>query len=420
MADTPIDALNDWQGNEVISSVKLNTMNGAIRYASKLSKDADDSANEAKATANQAQQNASQASTKADTAINTANSANTAAGNANTTASQALSQAKDAVSKIEQAIKGTGYATQDDLTKKFGDVNDQINVIKGDLSNRWVSINDFAQISADKLTGPIIYYISNNTNNATPGGHWGQGVIYPYILRNWSYVRITFFDGNNNKVYTNITSNNTTQYNPTAWKEVTGMDPQVLADLKDMAQILKQANGVDLNTLTDAKFYDVENIGSNGPDSVRYATVVAIPSKNDTSGTSCTQLLMDQMTGSTYVRSEWAGRWTTWSQLIDTNYLKTHSLDNSLKVHDLGTIKDLNNANIAGEYVGNSDGVANMPIDPDTNKAITGTTITVNVITDDLHKNGSQEVIQNAKGYKYLRGLNNGTWSAWSVLTPFS
>lgn len=416
MADTPIDALSDWQGNEVISAVKLNAMNSGIRYSGKLSQDATNAANQANANAQQAQQMATQASSKADNAANTANTANTTAGNASTTANQAMQQAKDAANKIDQAIKGTGFATTDDLNSKFSQADTQINRLNQNLSNRWQSINNFSQISADDLNSPITYYISSG-NNSTPNGHWGHGIIYPYQLNSWAYVRISFFDGNTNKVYTTITGKDNTEYTATSWEEVTGMDSSVLQNIKDMAQTLKTVNSADLNSLTKAMFYDVENINGNGPTGVRYATVVAIPS-ND--GNSCTQLLMDQMTGNTYVRSMWQSRWTSWSQLVDNNYLKNNNLDDSVKIHSLDTNTDLNNINVAGEYIGSCNGISNLPSDPDTNNPIANTTITVNVITDSNHQNGSQEVVQNAKGYKYLRGLNNGTWSSWSVLTPFS
>lgn len=411
MADTPIDALADWQTNEVISADKLNTLNAGIRYAGKAAADANDNATGAKSTADQAFQNASKANTNATNAVNTANTANTSA-------SQALSQAKDAVSKIDQAIAGTGYITKSELDSRLGDVNTEINATKDNLNNRWVSITDFTQISADKLSSSVAYYIADNNTNITPQGHAGCGVIYPKNAGSWANARIVFLDSTDNRMYINLNGTNTSSYQPTGWTEIMTNNSPDFTNLKNSALSLKTVSNADLNTLSVSGVYYVNNISGNGPTGVNTASVITIaPDSTHLYGT---QLLVDVLTGIAYVRVQNNSNWSLWSQLIDTNYLVTSNLDNSIQIKDLGTIKDLNNANVAGEYVGMSDGIANLPTDPDTGKAIADTSITVNVITNDTHTNGSQEVVQNAKGYKYLRGLNNGVWSSWSVLTPFS
>lgn len=411
MADTPIDALADWQNNEVISTDKLNAMNAGIRYAGKTASSANNNATEAKATADQASQSASKANTNATNAVSTANTANTSA-------SQALNQARDALSKINEAISGTGYITKSQLDSLLDNLNTEINTTRDNLNNRWVSITNFTQISADKLSSTVAYYIADNNTSITPQGHAGCGVIYPKSPGSWANARIVFFDSTDNRMYINLNGTNSSSYQPTGWTEIMTDNSPDFTNLKNSALSLKTVSNVDLNTLSDLGVYYANNISSNGPQGINVASVITITS--DSNRLYSTQLLVDVMTGRTYVRVKNNGNWSLWSQLIDTNYLATSNLDNSIKIKDLGTIKDLNNANVAGEYVGMSDGLANLPIDPDTGTPIANTSITVNVITNDTHTNGSQEVVQNAKGYKYLRGLNNGVWSSWSVLTPFS
>lgn len=411
MADTPIDALADWQNNEVISTDKLNAMNAGIRYAGKTASSANDNATEAKATADQASQSASKANTNATNAVSTANTANTSA-------SQALNQARDALSKINEAISGTGYITKSQLDSLLDNLNTEINTTRDNLNNRWVSITNFTQISADKLSSTVAYYIADNDTSVTPQGHAGCGVIYPKTAGSWANARIVFFDSTDNRMYINLSGTNSSSYQPTGWTEIMTNNSPDFTNLKNSALSLKTVNNVDLNTLSASGVYYVNNISGNGPTGVNTASVITIAS--DSTHLYGTQLLVDVLTGIAYVRIQNNSNWSLWSQLIDTNYLATSNLDNSIKIKDLGTIKDLNNANVAGEYVGMSDGLANLPTDPDTGTPIANTSITVNVITNDTHTNGSQEVVQNAKGYKYLRGLNNGVWSSWSVLTPFS
>lgn len=85
------------------------------------------------------------------------------------------------------------------------------------------------------------------------------------------------------------------------------------------------------------------------------------------------------------------------------------------------TKQDLNTVNATGSYIlENVSGSTNLPNDPDTNLTITGGA-TIRVIASDDHTHVSQELIELAKGYKYVRSTDDGNnWTDWSVLTPFS
>ena len=85
------------------------------------------------------------------------------------------------------------------------------------------------------------------------------------------------------------------------------------------------------------------------------------------------------------------------------------------------TKQDLNTVNATGSYIlENVLGSTNLPNDPDTGQSITGSA-TIRVIASDDHAHVSQELIELAKGYKYVRSTEDGNkWTDWSVLTPFS
>lgn len=446
MADTPVDNIEHWSPNEVITSSKMNKMVDALLYSMDQSKSAmkgtqsaTDQATNSMKQAQAAQDLASQAQQAANTATDKANTAITQASNANTTADNALK-------KINDAVGGQGYASLNDanVLKGINTFNAQV------TTNAGLNVTNGATIDHLQVDDPI----NGSLQTITPSDDRAKGINSVTQIANaidakagvWQLsnnvtglpgniqngMLIAFSNGmqsNSGMLLVSDKSNADTLYITYITNGILG-DWKAIGNSKLVATIVSR---VDANTLTKTGPYDVENIQSsnNFPAGVSNGTLWVIQGSNNgvVSTTYLTQLFQDQETGELYTRSCWDGRWTQWGQQITDNYLKTHNLNGNGSIIDdtKGTTStseitqayNLNSLTTDGRYILSNSSIQNAPTDPDTNSTASGP-FTVNVLANKESTIISQELVQVTKGYKYVRGFANNSWTSWSVLTPFS
>lgn len=426
MADTPADNVTYWNPNEEITSSKLNSMVKAVLYGLKIANQSNTTANQVAGTATDANSNAIKAQRQATQATDTANEAKTAANNATTTANAAMSRINAATggkayASLSDANSYTGVNTFNALLKATngmqvsGDVTlDRLmvnNPIKASLQtitpndSKASGINNVTQIANAIDSKAGTWFLSSNIDGLPGNVKDGMLIAISSGMQNNSGAILVSGQSSADTLYIAYVTNG----NLGSWYAIgnTKMEP------------IKPANA-DANNLTNTGCYAIDSVqsGRNFPDGVGSATLWVI--KDDTNFV--TQLLQVINNGAIYSRSLWNGRWTAWSQVITDVYLKTHEIAGGKNkkglTSDLYGTQDMNQLIHDGTFT-ISGGINNGPTDPDTNQTAGGP-FTIDVIANPDSTIVSQDLIQVSKGYKYVRGCNNGSWSEWLVLTPFN
>lgn len=386
-----------FEDNEVITADKLNSMVNAEHWSEKTADDANQQVINANNTANDA-------STKAQTALDTANSAKSIANDA---------------SQIAQTASNNVNTAQQDAKNALDKVNsyiDTTNMVTLNTDQTITGINTFTQpivgtIKGDTGSGDLNNYIKNNSyffSSAPNHSPWESPLT---LLVNGEGTHITqqIYDINNNQTPRVRTSNDS----GTTWTDWKGMGQDI--DLTPYAQKGGTNTFTSANTFTGSVQLE-DGVTVHGD----------IQANNDliVSGTANVAHLEAP-------EATLAGGMI--SILNNSLQINNGSVGIQAPVHSsLFTDQD-SNWNVLSQSKGNVDTMPNgnykvlisdvsqyssgVPVDIDTNSKVTNPAILENCVNLGV---GYQRWVDTGTGYVYNRTINQGPWTNWLVLTPYS